>query len=282
MRTMRAWTTMALVLVGGCTTVEAGHVGIAKKFGKVEGYTFTEGFHWKDPLVSVVEMSYQTQLIDLTGDRRVQVLSKDQLPIVVEASVQYHLNEGQAPGVYRFFGEDYDRRVVYPAVRSAIRDGVAGFEAVELVRSREALAANIRRLLRKEVAQLLEQRGIPSYSVAIDGMLLRNVQLPPSIQESIASVQRQRARSAEREQAINTSRQEAEKLRIEAEGRARALQIQAEAEAEANRTISESLSPEVLKIRAIEASERVLTSDGNRVILLPSSGQSPLLLNIGE
>jgi len=278
----RAVIVAVLAMVGGCTTVEAGHVGVATKFGKVEGYTFSEGFHWKDPLVSVVQLSYQTQLIDLTSERRVQVLSKDQLPIVVEASVQYHLNEGQAPGVYRFFGEDYDRRVVYPAVRSAIRDGVAGFEAVELVRSREALAQNIRRLLRREVADLLERRGIPRFSVQIDGMLLRNVELPPSIQESIASVQRQRARSAEREQAINTSMQEAEKLRIEAEGRAKALQIEAEAQAEANRTISQSLSPQVLKIRSIEASERVLTSEGNRVILLPSSGQNPLLLNLGE
>lgn len=273
---------LAAVVLVGCTTVEAGHVGIAKKFGKVEGYAFEEGFHWKDPLVDVVQLSVRTELIDLTGQRRVQVLSEDQLPIVIEASVQYHLNAGQAPAVYRLFADDYSDRVVYPAVRSALRDGVARFEAAKLIGSREALANTIRAMLRREVASLLERRGLPSYAVTIDGLLLRNVELPPSIQESIANIQRQRARAQEREQAINTSRQEAEKLRIEAEGRATALQIQAEAEAKANRTIAESLSANVLQLRAIEASERVLTSDGNRVILLPGSGETPLLMNLGQ
>jgi regulator of protease activity HflC (stomatin/prohibitin superfamily) len=130
----------------------------------------------------------------------------------------------------------------------------------------------------------------PCAGAAIDNILIRNIDLPASIDEAIANVQRQRQATAERTQANLTAQQEAARILTVANGEAVALvartradaemlRIRSEAQATANRILSESLSPAFLQYERIQATRSVLSSSGTRTVFLPGGMSPSLLLN---
>lgn len=285
---------MVIFLFASTTTVKPGHVGIPIWLGSVENYTLDEGFHFINPFLEIEQMSIQTKNITMTGEGAIHAMSSDQLSMKLDVSVLYHLNPGQAPGVRRYM-PDYSDSVVVPSVRTAIRNAVRDYDAVEAVStSRDELGQKMVDLVRERVGNALRQRELQPYSIQIDDVQLRNISLPPEIRESIASVQRQRQQANEREQSIRTAEQEAQRARAEAEGRrqvaliearrdAESRLIRAEAEARANRILSESLTPELLKLRAIEATRDITTNENTRTVILGSGDQqTPLIMNMGQ
>lgn len=277
-----AWA-VSLALVGlGCHTVEPGHVGVAVNWGKVEPWCYSEGYHGISPFTDVYDISVRTQQTEWSGPEAIGVLSSDQLTILLDVTVQYHLNPGQAAAVYRTFGAEYSNTVVIPAARAAIRDAVNAYTAIDAVSSRDELPRKMVALARARVGALLQSRRLPIWAVSVDDLVIRDIALPQSLQASIASVQQQRQRGEERRQAIATARQEADRARIEAEGAARVAQINAErdalvlgisarATALANREVSASLTREVLELRRIEATRSVLSSAATRTVITDGS-----------
>lgn len=51
-----------LLMLGitSCTTVDTGHVGVPKVFGKVQGYTLEPGMHFINPVATVTHMDTRT------------------------------------------------------------------------------------------------------------------------------------------------------------------------------------------------------------------------------
>lgn len=286
--------TLILLGVSSATMVQAGHVGVPILFGSVQNYTLDEGFHFVNPFVSVDEMSIQTQNITMSGADALHAMSSDQLSMTLDVTVLYHLNPAHAPGIRRFM-PNYQESVVASSVRTAVRDAVREYDAVAAVSSsRDELGQEMIDLVRERIANALEQRELDPSSIHVDDVQLRNIALPEEIRDSIAEVQRQRQLGNEREQSIRTAEQEAQRATAEAEGQRRVAIIQAQrdaearlirarAEAEANDIITRSLTPDLLRLRAIEATQAITTSDGTRTVVLGGgSGQTPLILNMGQ
>ena len=290
--------TLLLTLVtfgmSAAVTVQPGHVGVPILFGSVQADSLGEGFHLVNPFVSVDEMSIQTQTVTMTGDTALHAMSSDQLSMTLDISVLYHLNPAQAPGVRRYM-PTYEETVVIPSIRTAIRDAVREFEAVDAVStSRDELANEMVELVRARIANAFDQRELAELSVQIDDVQLRNIQLPDEIQESIQNVQRERQLANQREQAIQTATQEAERVRIEANGQsavavieaqrdAQARLIRASAESEANDLLNQSLTPQLLRLRAIQATQAITTNRNTRTVILGSGNQqTPLIMNMGQ
>ncbi len=284
-------------VAGAAVSVPAGHVGVPTLFGKVQDYTLPEGFHIINPLAEVHAMSIRTQQFTMSAASGGQLtaMSSDQLTMTMDVTVTYFLNAGQAQKIYRLLGDDYATNIVQPAVRTAIRDAVRQYTAVDAVSSRrEELGARMVSLVKRRMERQLTGRELPSYGITVQDVLLRNIALPGSLSESIARVQQQRQAANERQQAIETARQEAERARIEAEGAARVAQVNAErdanvrligarAEAEANRVVAASITEEILTLRAIEATREITSSDQTRTVIL-GGGESdlPLIMNMGQ
>lgn len=279
-----------LVLTTGCfTTVEPGHVGVQIRLSEVQEEVLEEGFNWHSPLVSVEEMTIQTQNLTMTGQEALVAMSSDQLGMSIDLTVLYHLNSEHAPSIRRYM-PNYQDSVVLPSIRVAARDAVRNFKAIDAVSThRQEVGLQLANFVRERVGTVLKQRNIPEDAVLIDDVQLRNISLPQELRESISRVQMQRQAANEREQAIETSRQEALRQSIEAEGRAKVLTIRANnnaevrligarAEAEANETIAKSLTPQVLEARRIAAQKAVLSSDQTRTIFVPQSGKVPSVL----
>lgn len=287
---------LSLVFFGlaSAVQVQTGHIGVPIVFGSVQNYTLDEGFHFVNPFATVDEMSIQTQNITMAGVSALHAMSSDQLSMTLDVTVLYHLNSGQAPGVRRYM-PNYQQSVVETSVRTAVREAVREYDAVAAVStSRDELGREMVRLVRRRISNALEQRNLESYSIQIDDVQLRNIALPPEIRESIASVQRQRQQGNEREQAIRTAEQEAERATAEAEGQRRVAIIQANrdaesrlirarAEAEANEILSRSITPELLRLRAIDATRDITTNENTRTVILGGGDQqTPLIMNMGQ
>lgn len=292
---------VALVTLGfsSATAISAGHVGIPVLFGSVQNYTFNEGFHFVNPFISVTQMSVRTQTYEMGGaqdtnapgehapgnrtDDAVSVITRDQLSVTMEVSVQFHLNASHSEIVYRLFGEDYANNVVHPIVRAAVRDAASEFTTIELVDQRPRLQSRMEDLVEGRLRNTLHGRQVPNTAIIIDNILLRNMDLPDTLDEAIANVQRQHQETAARRQALETARAEAERVRVEAEGQAQATLTNARAQAEANRVLSQSITQDLLKLRAIDATREITTNPNSRLVILGSGNQqTPLIMNMGQ
>ena len=284
------------VVGSGCTTVEPGEVGIEVLWGVVQGGVQPPGMYGSC-FTDVKTMSTQTQTYTMAGtgsegagDGSVNVLARDQLPVKLDVSVMFHLNGERAIAVFRAFGERYDNSIVHPLVRTAVRDAASEFTAVDLIDRRAELQARMTTLVRATLASTLRGRGVNADAVIVDNILIRNIDLPQSIDDAIANVQRQRQRTAEATQANLTAQQEAARALTVANGEAAAqiataraaaemLQIRSTSQAAANRVLAASLTPEFLAYERIQATRAVLGSSGTRTVFLPGNTAPNLLMN---
>lgn len=269
-------------LVGcGCSTIEPGTVGIGVDTSGVQDGLYHEGLHTVGPLTDIVVMSLRTQTYEMAGEESIHALTRDQLSVDLEVTVSFHLQEAAAIQVYRAYSPNYADAVVHPIVRTAVRDAASQFTAVALVDERERLQTQMETLVNEQLRTTLEQRGLSTDSIVVENVMLRNIDLPQSLDESIAAVQRQHQETQQRIQALETARAESERQRTQAEGEAAALLIAAQAEADANRIRSQSLTPQLLELRRIEAMQALSTSPTSRLIMLPV-GANPLIQLPGD
>lgn len=289
---MRNIVLLAIVLLAvGCSeTINPGEVGVCIDWGQTKSWTYPEGFHWTGGIgVDVVHMSTQTQTYEMGASgshgategtpessvdhgEPISVLTRDQLPVKIDATVQFHLRGSAAPMIYRLYGENYADTIVHPNIRTAIRDTASNFTAVDLVDRRAELQNRLERLVRRQVTNVLHNRGVPQNALVIESILVQNIDLPDSLDESIANVARERQATMQRQQALQTAAAESARLRMQAEGEAAAKTIRATAEAEANRTLTASLTPSVLELRRIEATRAILEDEHTRTVMVPASG----------
>lgn len=286
------------VFAAGCsTTVAPGEVGVEVSFGTVSADVKQPGIY-ATVFCDVNTMSTRTQTYTMAGagtegtsNGSVSVLAKDQLPVALDVSVMFHLNGTRAIDVFRTFGQHYDDTIVHPLVRTAVRDAAAEFTAVDLIDKRTELQAMMERLVRVKLASTLRSRTVSDDAIVIDNILIRNIDLPQSLDDAIANVQRQRQATAAAEQANLTAQQQAARQLTVANGdaaqllaRTRAdaemLRIRSESQAAANRTLSESLTPALLAHERIQATAAVLQSSGTRTVFLPAATAPNMMLNV--
>jgi regulator of protease activity HflC (stomatin/prohibitin superfamily) len=277
--------------VTGCATVEPGNIGVKVCLGSVENETLQPGTYGM-VFCHVDELSTRTQTYTMAGEGQetavngsVRILTRDQLSVNVDVSVQFHLNERQVLPVYKVFGSGYDHTIVHPLVRTAVRDAASEFTAVQLIDERARLQSRMNELVRSALANTLHTRNVSTEAILVDNILLRNIDLPASLDQAIANVQRQRQETMQQTQARQTAEQRALSLQAQARGESEAMLIRmradmeaarmrAERTAENNRLLTASLTPEILRLRQIEAMNAMLSSNQTRVVFL-SPGQPP-------
>jgi regulator of protease activity HflC (stomatin/prohibitin superfamily) len=199
--------------------VEAGETGVKSLFGKVKDDEMSSGFHLKNPLVRVIKMNIRTQdytmsIIPGEGQRNesdiISALTKEGLNVDLDLTVLYHLMEEKASDVYRDIGLGYDEIVIRPQIRSIIREVIAQYEAKDIYSEKRQEAA-------KQIFDILQGKLAPR-GIELEDVLLRHVQLPEKLSESI-SLKLQAEQDAERKSfEIDKERKEAERKVIEATG----------------------------------------------------------------
>lgn len=207
-------------------SVPTGHTGVVTTFGKVEDYTFEAGLHIKSPFSNVIHMDNRTQ----KGSIQMSSFSSDIQEATVIYTINYQIQKQNAQTIYKTIGKNYYEIVVTPCIQEALKTVTAKYNAEDLIGSRANLSAEVETLL----ASKLEKYNIKLVSTAIEDLDFTDA-FTNAVEEKQVAAQNKLKAETQAEQKI-----------IEAEGAAKAKLIAANAEAEANKTISNSLTPDIL------------------------------------
>ncbi|GAA5497006.1 hypothetical protein Rhal01_03194 [Rubritalea halochordaticola] len=265
-------------------TVPAGHVGVTTLFGKVDGDALPEGFHVINPLKKVTTIDCREKELTLQD---VGVPSQDQLTTDVDVTVKWRVDKTTAAHAYQETGDasDLERVHLVPKLRSLIREAGKSVNKAESFYQSEVQVS-----MQKEILDGLQK--LTDKGLLVDEILIRKVDLPPTIIEGVLSKKRreqaaeqqiaelnryqteQKQKIAQAEAEKQAALQEAEKRRALADAKAYEILKEAEARAQAIKLEGEALSQnsELLRLRAIERWSGVMPK-----VMLGEGGVMPLI-----
>jgi regulator of protease activity HflC (stomatin/prohibitin superfamily) len=246
----------AVLLFSSVAKVESGHVGVLTLFGRVTGEVLPEGVHLVNPFKTNNEMSIRTQEIKESAS----VPSSEGLVMNLDTSLIYHLNPDKAAEVYQKIGPDYVNVLIEPNLRAAIREATASHTANALYTGEREMVA---KQIYEQLAHIVGDRGI-----AVESVLLRDIQLPSSLKASIESKQQAEQEALAMNFRLQKETQEAQRKRIEAAGIRDFQQI-----------VAQGISPQLLEWKGIEATESLAKSVNAKVVVIGNSKNGlPLIL----
>jgi regulator of protease activity HflC (stomatin/prohibitin superfamily) len=226
---------ISMLLLNPFVIIGAGERGVVLNFGAVQDTVLDEGLHLRVPIMQrVVKMDVKVQKSQ-TGAESV---SKDLQEAHSTIAVNYHVSPSKANWVYQNLGKEYKERIIDPAVQEVVKAITARYTAVELITQRENV--------RYEIKKLLNER-LSSYNILVDDFSIVNFAFSKQFTQAIE------AKQAAEQLALKAQR-DLERVKIEAEQKV----AQARAEAEALRLQKENVTPELVKLRQIEAAMRAI------------------------
>ena len=145
-------------------------------------------------------------------------------------------------------GPEYATKVVIPEVEGAVRKALGGLDSASLyTRSRDLIQDGV-----AAVSEALAQNFI-----SIDDVVIQRIILPEVVQEAIIEKARQQQLSESYVYRLRTATSEAQRLRIEAQGHA-----------DYNKTISQTLTPDLRAWEGVRATKEIAASENAKIIVM--------------
>jgi len=243
----------ALLSLSSCAVIRPGEVGVKQKLGKLSDNIVTQGTVMYNPFTSkVVRTSIQTNNLELS----LNLPSKEGLSINSQISILYRLDQEKVPSVIRTLGLNYES-IIANVFRSASADVCAKFFAKDM---HSGMRSNIELSIKDKMGETLNTQGI-----VIESVLMKSIQLPEGLSSSIERKLQAEQDAMRMEFVLQEQRLEVERIIIEAKGTRDAQKI-----------IAEGLTPEIIKIRTIEAFNQLSKSPNAKIIV--TDGKAPLLI----
>ncbi len=243
-----------VLLFSQCTIIRPGEVGIKQRYGKLSKRTLNQGMTSYNPFTSkIIKASTQTQnlKLDLT------LSSKEGLSVNSLISVLYRLEKDSLPKIINNYGLDYEP-IIASIFRSAASDVCAKYFAKDMHSGKRA---NIEESIKIKMIELLNGNGL-----VIQSVLMKSISLPPGLSQSIEQKLQAEQDAMRMEFVLKQEKSEAERRIIEAEGKRDAQKI-----------LSEGLTEQIIKLRSIEAFEKLSNSNNGKIII--TNGKTPLLID---
>jgi regulator of protease activity HflC (stomatin/prohibitin superfamily) len=242
-----------LAASGSFFTVEEGHVGIVKRFSEARSQE-NPGLHFKLPFVdSVEEIEVRTR----KNVERMPSSTSEQMPVTVEASVNWTVDKEAAIDLYRKYGglSQFEQRILDPRFRSATKSVIPKYTAEQLIQDRASAIAGIE-------AELIQEMS--SFPVKVDNIQIENIVLPQKYLTSIETKQTEKnladaekfkldRQNLEAQQEVNTAKAKAESTLLVAQADAQAIEIKGLAEAKAIEAKAQALRNNPLIIQLTQA-----------------------------
>ena len=241
-------------------TVQSGHVGLVfHTFGEgvdPDEEPLQSGFHFKAPWNKVYEYEVrQTEQMET-----LEVLSSNLLKISMDMTVFTQPQYANIGRLERERGRNFQEQVIRPAMRSVAREVIAKYLPEEFnTTKREQIQLEIKNQLAEKLAE--------NY-IQLNDVLIRNIQLPTTLEQAIERKLQQEQESLEYEFRLEKAQKEADRLRIEAAGIRDFEEI-----------ISKGLSDKLLKWKGIEATKEIAKSNNTKIVVVGGGGDGlPLIL----
>ncbi len=245
-----------LIVFSNCAVIRPGEAGVKQTLGKFSDKVATQGTILYNPLVSkVVKESTQTNNIKLI----LSLPSKEGLSVNSEISILYRLEKDKIPSILENLGQDYEP-IITSVFRSASSDVCAQFFAKDM---HSGMRAKIEEEIKSKMKVNLEKQGDGIELIAV---LMKSIQLPRGLANSIERKLQAEQDAMRMEFVIQQAKLEADRKIINAEG-----------ERDAQKILSEGLTQEIIKIRSIEAFNKLSESPNSKIII--TDGKTPFLVD---
>lgn len=210
------------------TTVDAGSVGVVKRFGQPIR-EIMPGAHLVMPLTdSVTAVAVQTRIVKPS-----EIAASHDLQVVhVEVTLAYHVDPAFATTVLTELNDDAESRVITPAILESIKAVTAQYEVKDLVGQRAKV--------RDGIEEMVKGRLLP-YHIVAETTSITDFSFSKEFEAAIES-------KVTAEQHAEKAQNDLKRIQIEAEQQI----AQAKGEAEALRAQKEQITPELLQLRTIE------------------------------
>jgi regulator of protease activity HflC (stomatin/prohibitin superfamily) len=241
------------ILWMGVYRIDAGHVGIVKRFGNVISVV-DPGLHVKIPYADTVE---EMEVRERAFTKTLSAASQDPLELPIEVTVNWVVKRNKVQELYIQFGSlaQFETRIIQPRLNDAVKGMTSAYTVNDLLRKRTEY---------RDRSQQAFAARMPD-DIDITGFSVVNIGFPPEYTKAIRDKQvaREQAETErfvlERQKLTTTqvtqtafAQRDADKAR--ADGRAYEIKVQGEAQAEAVRALGQALAstPLVVEYRKIE------------------------------
>ncbi|MBW4620918.1 MAG: prohibitin family protein [Cyanosarcina radialis HA8281-LM2] len=234
--------------------VPTGKIAVVEVWGKVEDNALAPGIHFVNPAGKIIEFSSRFKDLKETVD----TTSKEGLAFKMDVSLQYRIDFKKAKEIYQNIGTS-EEEIIISRFRSLIRQTTSNYDLKAIYGEK-----------RQEVAIALHQQikdNLSPLGFAVEETLLRNVILPEGVQAAIQQKIETEQQSQQLDFELEKTRKEALRKKIEAQGIA-----------DAQKLISQGLTEQVLKLKAIEATQKLAESQNTKVIIVGGKDNLPLIL----
>ncbi len=217
------------------------------------------GWHLKAPWNEI----YRYEVSESKIEETMGILDKNGLNISVDVTVRFHPKYDKIGTIQENFRGDYIQKLVIPEARSTVRQVMGRYSAEEIFSTKRP---DVEEEIKEQARKIL---GAEGNEVEMKSLLIRDIKLPDQIKNAIENKLKQEQEALAYQFRLEKEKSEAERKRIAAEG-----------EATANGIINNSLTPQLLKMRGIEATRDLANSSNSKVILIGGGEDGlPLILN---
>jgi regulator of protease activity HflC (stomatin/prohibitin superfamily) len=246
---------IAVPVIGcmACTNISPGHVGVRVNKcsgGGVDQAPVSVGYHGVGPCVDIYEFPTFQQTLILTksphegskNDDSITVTSSEGLPINVDSSMSFTINEARAPHIYQKFRNDLihiQQSYMRQTVREALQEVFSKYSAQQLYSDKRELSR-------------AEAQGILAKKFDQDGFLvtqftLNETRVPEAVTAAINAKVAMVQQAQRAEQEVKKIEAEARQKVAQAEGETKAKRLYADAQAYANEKQAQSLTPALIE-----------------------------------
>lgn len=223
-----------LFLMGSYFVIDAGERGVVLRFGAVNRVV-AEGIHFKLPMMEdIVRMTVRVQ----KNTTKTEAASRDLQVVQTTMVLNYNLQADKAGEVYKAIGLNYVEKIIDPVVKEGFKAASARYTAEELISKREALKTEVRNYLRDQLAK---------FGIVVVELSITDFEFSQEFNHAIEAKQTA-------EQLALKARRDLDRIKVEAQQKIAAAQ----AEAEALRLQRQVISPELVKLRQIEAQMKAI------------------------
>lgn len=266
-----------IILTQSYTIINPGEVGVQVLFGKVMDQTLADGFNLKNPFIEIIRFEVRLQEYtlsslanegDVYGDDAIKVITRDNLELTIDLSVWYTINSDLVTDIYSNIAKnnhDLKVKIIRPSVRTVTRNVATKYSFRETIEKREQFAQE----MEKELKETIDSKGITT-----DRVLIRKVDPPQSVKNSIEN-------KLVQEQNLETKNLELQKAAKDAEIR----KVTAQGIADAQEIIQDKLTPLYIQYEAVQAYKELAESNNTTFVIAPTDANAsgmPLILDLNN
>lgn len=225
---------VALIIAGvifkAYTIIPPGNRGVVVQLGAISSRVLGEGFHFKIPFIQdIINMDVRVQKIESEHETS----SKDLQVVNTTVAVNYSLDPQKVNLLYQQIQPDYESQIVTPAIRESLKSVMAQYTAEELISKRSEVSMKIKDSLSDKLS---------NYYMVLYEVNLTELKFSDQFDQAIE--QKQIA-----EQQALKAKLDLQRVQVEAQQRLE----QAKAEAEALKIQKDYVTPDLVKLRQVEA-----------------------------